>query len=53
MIPCIQMIGVVNHYYLLCFNMISAEIEIMDNLDDDSEDLDDRYGPYAMTMVIF
>ncbi|GJY85503.1 hypothetical protein Tco_0499529 [Tanacetum coccineum] len=39
-----------NHYYLICFNMMTAEIDIIDNIHNDLEDLDLRYGPYAMAL---
>nr|GFB03997.1 ulp1 protease family, C-terminal catalytic domain-containing protein [Tanacetum cinerariifolium] len=40
-----------NHYYLICFNMITAEIDIIDNIHNDLEDLDLRYSPYAMALI--
>ncbi|GKE28001.1 ulp1 protease family, C-terminal catalytic domain-containing protein, partial [Tanacetum coccineum] len=40
-----------NHYYLICFNMMTAEIDIIDNIHNDLEDLDLRYGPYAMALI--
>ncbi|GKG45029.1 hypothetical protein Tco_0495107, partial [Tanacetum coccineum] len=36
--------------YLICFNMMTAEIDIIDNLHNDLEDLDLRYGPCAMAL---
>nr|GEZ96492.1 ulp1 protease family, C-terminal catalytic domain-containing protein [Tanacetum cinerariifolium] len=39
-----------NRYYLICFNMMTAEIDIIDNIHKDLEDLDLRYGPYAMAL---
>ncbi|GKC83863.1 hypothetical protein Tco_1139580, partial [Tanacetum coccineum] len=39
-----------NHYYLICFNMMTAEIDIIDNIRNYLEDLDLRYGPYAMAL---
>ncbi|GKB52007.1 hypothetical protein Tco_0902760, partial [Tanacetum coccineum] len=41
-----------NHYYLICFNMMTAEIDIIDNIQNDLEDLDLRYGPYAMALLV-
>ncbi|GKC08762.1 hypothetical protein Tco_1000372 [Tanacetum coccineum] len=41
-----------NHYYLICFNMMTAEIDIIDNIHNDLEDLDLRYGPYAMALTV-
>nr|GEW17794.1 ulp1 protease family, C-terminal catalytic domain-containing protein [Tanacetum cinerariifolium] len=39
-----------NHYYLICFNMMTIEIDIIDNIYNDLEDLDLRYGPHAMAL---
>ncbi|GJU57277.1 hypothetical protein Tco_1235043, partial [Tanacetum coccineum] len=50
--PCIKLSEETsNHHYLICFNMMTAEIDIIDNLHNDLEDLDLRYGPYAMALV--
>ncbi|GKA01675.1 ulp1 protease family, C-terminal catalytic domain-containing protein [Tanacetum coccineum] len=50
--PCIKLSEETsNHYYLICFNMMTAEIDIIDNLHNDLEDLDLRYGPYAMALI--
>nr|GEV19813.1 hypothetical protein [Tanacetum cinerariifolium] len=52
--PCIKLSEeeeVSNHYYLICFNMMTDEIGIIDNIHNDLEDLDLRYGPYAMALV--
>ncbi|GJW04618.1 ulp1 protease family, C-terminal catalytic domain-containing protein [Tanacetum coccineum] len=40
-----------NHYYLIFFNMMTAEIDIIDNIHNDLEDLNLRYGPYAMALI--
>ncbi|GKE37815.1 hypothetical protein Tco_1461220 [Tanacetum coccineum] len=39
-----------NHYYLICINMMTAEIDIINNIHNDLEDLDLRYGPYTMAL---
>ncbi|GKC56043.1 hypothetical protein Tco_1083641, partial [Tanacetum coccineum] len=33
-----------HHFYLICFNMKTVEINIIDNLDNDIEDISVRYG---------
>ncbi|GKC32509.1 ulp1 protease family, C-terminal catalytic domain-containing protein, partial [Tanacetum coccineum] len=33
-----------HHFYLICFNMKTAEIDIIDNLDNDVDDISVRYG---------
>ncbi|GJS80759.1 hypothetical protein Tco_0730640 [Tanacetum coccineum] len=49
--PCIKLSEETSsHYYLICFNMMTAKIDIIDNLNNDLEDLDLRYGPYAMAL---
>ncbi|GJR20033.1 ulp1 protease family, C-terminal catalytic domain-containing protein [Tanacetum coccineum] len=51
--PCIKLLDkeTSNHYYLICFNMMTAEIDIIDNIHNDVEDLELRYGPYAMGLI--
>nr|GEU93246.1 ulp1 protease family, C-terminal catalytic domain-containing protein [Tanacetum cinerariifolium] len=52
--PCIKLLEEEdrsNHYYLICFNMMIVEIDIIDNIHNDLEDLNLRYGPYAMALI--
>lgn len=49
--PMIKMSKESHHFYLICFNLKTVEIDIIDNIDNDLEDLDVRYGAYANTVV--
>ncbi|GJU38688.1 FAR1 DNA binding domain, zinc finger, SWIM-type, MULE transposase domain containing protein [Tanacetum coccineum] len=40
-----------NHHYIICFDMKNAEIDIIDNINNDVEDISERYGAYAMALV--
>ncbi|GJV19956.1 hypothetical protein Tco_1368976 [Tanacetum coccineum] len=42
-----------NHHYIICFDMKNAEIDIIDNINNDVEDISVRYGAYAMALVRF
>nr|GEU35737.1 ulp1 protease family, C-terminal catalytic domain-containing protein [Tanacetum cinerariifolium] len=46
--PCIKDL---NHHYIICFDMKNAEIDIIDNINDDVEDIPERYGAYAMDLI--
>ncbi|GKA89309.1 hypothetical protein Tco_0811121, partial [Tanacetum coccineum] len=39
-----------NHFYVICFNLKTSEIEIIDNIDNGIDDIKTRYGgfPYAL-----
>ena len=40
-----------HHFYVICFNLKTAEIDVIDNINSDFEDLDERYGAYANLLV--
>ncbi|GJU76662.1 ulp1 protease family, C-terminal catalytic domain-containing protein [Tanacetum coccineum] len=40
-----------NHHYIICFNIKNAEIDIIDNINNDVEDISERYGAYAMALI--
>ncbi|GKB74951.1 ulp1 protease family, C-terminal catalytic domain-containing protein [Tanacetum coccineum] len=40
-----------HHFYLICFNMKTAEIDIIDNLDNDIEDISVRYGELPIYLI--
>ncbi|GJX05102.1 ulp1 protease family, C-terminal catalytic domain-containing protein [Tanacetum coccineum] len=40
-----------NHYYIICFDMKNAEIDIIDNINNDVEDISERYGAYAVALI--
>ncbi|GKB78926.1 hypothetical protein Tco_0945821, partial [Tanacetum coccineum] len=39
-----------NHHYIICFDMKNAEIEIIDNINNEVEDISVRYGAYTMAL---
>ncbi|GJS63188.1 hypothetical protein Tco_0677752, partial [Tanacetum coccineum] len=39
-----------NNYYIICFDMKNAEIDIISNINNDVEDISERYGDYAISM---
>ncbi|GKE22428.1 zinc finger CCCH domain-containing protein 19, partial [Tanacetum coccineum] len=41
-----------NHHYIICFDMKNAEIDIIDNINNDVEDISVRYGAYAMALNV-
>ncbi|GKA37063.1 ulp1 protease family, C-terminal catalytic domain-containing protein [Tanacetum coccineum] len=48
--PAIKMSINSNHFYVICFNLKTSEIEIIDNIDNGIDDIKTRYGafPYAL-----
>ncbi|GJW73489.1 ulp1 protease family, C-terminal catalytic domain-containing protein [Tanacetum coccineum] len=48
--PTIKMSKESNHFYVICFNLNTSEIEIIDNIDNGIDDMKTRYGvfPYAL-----
>ncbi|GKB13015.1 hypothetical protein Tco_0846938 [Tanacetum coccineum] len=40
-----------NHHYIICFDMKNAEIDIISNINNDVEDISERYGDYAISMI--
>ncbi|GKB92960.1 hypothetical protein Tco_0979097, partial [Tanacetum coccineum] len=48
--PTIKMSKKSNHFYVICFNLKTSEIEIIDNIDNGIDDIKTRYGgfPYAL-----
>ncbi|GJW53778.1 hypothetical protein Tco_0097863 [Tanacetum coccineum] len=40
-----------HHFYLICFNMKTAEIDIIDNLDNDVDDISVRYGELPIYLI--
>ena len=49
--PMIQISKKSHHFYVICFNLKTAEIDVIDNINSDFEDLDERYGAYANLLV--
>ena len=49
--PMIQIRKKTHHFYLICFNMKTVEIDVIDNINNNLEDIDRRYGPYANLVV--
>ncbi|GJT80249.1 ulp1 protease family, C-terminal catalytic domain-containing protein [Tanacetum coccineum] len=48
--PAIKMSKKSNHFYVICFNLKTSEIKIIDNIDNGIDDIKTRYGgfPYAL-----
>ncbi|PWA81936.1 ulp1 protease family, C-terminal catalytic domain-containing protein [Artemisia annua] len=40
-----------HHFYLICFNMKTVEIDVIDNINNNLEVLDRIYGPYANLVI--
>ncbi|GJU76919.1 hypothetical protein Tco_1273989 [Tanacetum coccineum] len=40
-----------HHFYLICFNMKTAEIDIIDNLDNDVDNISVRYGELPIYLI--
>ncbi|GJV19955.1 hypothetical protein Tco_1368975 [Tanacetum coccineum] len=42
-----------HHFYLMCFKMKTAEIDIIDNLNNDVDDIGQRYGNLPIYLIIY
>ncbi|PWA39313.1 ulp1 protease family, C-terminal catalytic domain-containing protein [Artemisia annua] len=50
-LPMIQILKETHNFYLICFNMKTVEIDVIDNINNNLEVLDTRYGPYANLVI--
>ncbi|GKB04486.1 ulp1 protease family, C-terminal catalytic domain-containing protein [Tanacetum coccineum] len=49
--PAIKMSKKSNHFYVICFNLKTSKIEIIDNIDNGIDDIKTRYGGFPYTLM--
>ncbi|GJY60878.1 ulp1 protease family, C-terminal catalytic domain-containing protein [Tanacetum coccineum] len=49
--PTIKMSKKSNHFYVICFNLKTSEIDIIDNIDNGIDDIKTRYGGFPCALM--